>query len=89
MLYDYSVKKPIGELNLKRALDKDTGVFSFFFSFSFLHLLHWVIIIHTSPNMVNVVIMQYVCIACWPRVPNGSHAYLNVGNFFSWALKLL
>ena len=32
MLYDYSVKKPIGELNLKRALDKDTGVFSFFFS---------------------------------------------------------
>ena len=27
------VKKPIGELNLKRALDEDTGVFSFFFSF--------------------------------------------------------
>ena len=33
MLYAYSVKKPIGELNLKRALDEDTGVFSFFFSF--------------------------------------------------------
>ena len=31
--YAYSVKKPIGELNLKRALDEDTGVFSFFFSF--------------------------------------------------------
>ena len=30
--YAYSVKKPIGELNLKRALDEDTGVFSFFFS---------------------------------------------------------
>ena len=31
----YSVKKPIGELNLERALDEDTGpgVFSFFFSF--------------------------------------------------------
>ena len=34
MLYAYSVKKPIGELNLKRALDEDTGpvVFSLFFS---------------------------------------------------------
>ena len=31
--YAYSVKEPIGELNLKRALDEDTGVFSFFFSF--------------------------------------------------------
>ena len=31
--YVYSVKKPIGELNLKRALDENTGVFSFFFSF--------------------------------------------------------
>ena len=28
MLYAYSVKEPIGELNLKRALDEDTGVFS-------------------------------------------------------------
>ena len=28
----YSVKKPIGELNLKRALDDNTGVFSSFFS---------------------------------------------------------
>ena len=35
--YAYSVKEPIGELNLKRALDEDTGVFS-----SFFHLLHWV-----------------------------------------------
>ena len=26
MLYAYSVKEPIGELNLKRALDEDTGV---------------------------------------------------------------
>ena len=25
-------KKPIGELNQERALDEDTGVFSFFFS---------------------------------------------------------
>ena len=33
----FSVKKPIGEQNLKRALDEDT-VFSFFFSF----LPHWV-----------------------------------------------
>ena len=32
MLYVYSVKEPIGELNLKRALDEDTGVFSSFFS---------------------------------------------------------
>ena len=32
MLYAYSVKEPIGELNLKRALDEDTGVFFFFFS---------------------------------------------------------
>ena len=31
MLYAYSVKEPIGELNLKRALDEDTGVFSSFF----------------------------------------------------------
>ena len=32
--YAYSVKKPIGELNLERALNEDTGpgVFSFFFS---------------------------------------------------------
>ena len=30
--YAYSVKDPIGELNLKRALDEDTGVFSSFFS---------------------------------------------------------
>ena len=30
--YTYSVKEPIGELNLKRALDEDTGVFSSFFS---------------------------------------------------------
>ena len=28
----YLVKKPIGELSLERALEKDTGVFSFFFS---------------------------------------------------------
>ena len=32
MLYAYSVKESIGELNLKRALDEDTGVFSSFFS---------------------------------------------------------
>ena len=32
--YAYSVKEPIGELNLKRALDEDTGVFSFFFSYT-------------------------------------------------------
>ena len=32
MLYAYSVKEPIGELNLKRDLDEDTGVFSSFFS---------------------------------------------------------
>ena len=41
MLYAYSVKEPIGELNLKRALDEDTGVFSSFFPF-FRLLLHWV-----------------------------------------------
>ena len=29
--YAYSVKEPIGELNLKRTLDEDTGVFSSFF----------------------------------------------------------
>ena len=38
MLYAYSVKEPIGELNLKRALDEDTGVFSSFFHL----LLHWI-----------------------------------------------
>ena len=38
--YAYSVKGPIGEVNLKRALDEDKGVF--FLSFSFFHLLHWV-----------------------------------------------
>ena len=32
MLYAYSVKEPIGELNLKRALDEDTVVYSSFFS---------------------------------------------------------
>ena len=34
MLYAYSVREPIGELSLKRALDEDTGpgVFSSFFS---------------------------------------------------------
>ena len=32
ILYAYSVKEPIGELNLNRALDEDTGVFSSFFS---------------------------------------------------------
>ena len=37
--YAYSVKRPIGELNLKRALDEDTRVFSSFFSFFHL-LLH-------------------------------------------------
>ena len=39
----YSEKKPIGELNLKRALDEDTGVFSSFFSFlsSSSPLGHW------------------------------------------------
>ena len=36
--YTYSVKEPIGELNLKRALDEDTGIFSSFFHL----LLHWV-----------------------------------------------
>ena len=36
-----SVKTPIGELNLEGALDEDTGVFSFFFSFFHL-ILHWV-----------------------------------------------
>ena len=36
--YAYSVKEPIGELNLKRALDEDTVVFSSFFHL----LLHWV-----------------------------------------------
>ena len=30
--YAYSVKEPIGELNLRRALDEDTGVFFSFFS---------------------------------------------------------
>ena len=30
--YACSVKEPIGELNLKRALNEDTGVFSSFFS---------------------------------------------------------
>ena len=30
MLYAYSVKKPIGEQNLKRALDEDKGVYSLF-----------------------------------------------------------
>ena len=30
--YAYSVKEPIRELNLKRAVDEDTGVFSSFFS---------------------------------------------------------
>ena len=32
MLYAYSVKEPIGELNLKRTLDEDTGVSFIFFS---------------------------------------------------------
>ena len=31
--YAYSVKEPIGEVNLKRVLEEDTGVFSSFFSF--------------------------------------------------------
>ena len=31
-MHAYSLKKPIGKLNLERALDEDTGVFSFFFS---------------------------------------------------------
>ena len=44
MRYAYSVKEPIGELNLKRALDEDTGVLSSFFSLlsSSSPLLHWV-----------------------------------------------
>ena len=40
MLYAYSVKEPIGQLNLKRALDEDTGVFP-----SFL-LLHYYLLLH-------------------------------------------
>ena len=32
-LLAYSVEEPTGELNLKTALDEDTGVFSFFFYF--------------------------------------------------------
>ena len=39
--YAYSVKRPIGELNLKRALDEDTRVFSSFFSF-LSSSFHWV-----------------------------------------------
>ena len=43
MLYAYSVEKPIGELNLKRALDEDTGPGVFLSSFPLFHLLlHWV-----------------------------------------------
>ena len=34
MLYAYSAKEPIGELNLKRALDEDIGVFSSFLCIS-------------------------------------------------------
>ena len=34
--YAYSVKKPIGEVNLKRALDEDTGVFNFILFLSFI-----------------------------------------------------
>ena len=42
--YAYSVKKPIGELNLERALDEDIQVLeSFLSSFPHFHLLlHWV-----------------------------------------------
>ena len=75
--YGYSVKKPIGELNLKRALDEDTGVFSFFFSFlssssplgqtavsgnSTLHQSSWESLSFSlSSSSVNPWLYVYVC----------------------------
>ena len=40
--YTYSVKEPIRGISLKRALDEDTGVFSFLLFPFFNLLLHWV-----------------------------------------------
>ena len=45
--YAYSVKKPIGELNLKRVLDEDTGPGVFFLFLFFLLLLHWATFVRT------------------------------------------
>ena len=56
--YAYSVKEPIGELNLKRALDEDTGVFSSFFHL----LLHWVR--HPSSVILGVFIFFFILIFC-------------------------
>ena len=63
--YAYSVKEPIGELNLKRALDEDTGVFSSFFHL----LLHWVrqpflgiLPFISDPGSLCLFLYLYLCI---------------------------
>ena len=64
MLCLYSVKEPIGELNLKRALDEDTGVFSSFFHL----LLHWVRQLfwefHPSSVILGVFVFFFFLIFC-------------------------
>ena len=64
--YAYSVKEPIGELNLKRALDKDTGVFSSFFSFIFFSTgsdsRFWEF--HPSSVILGVFVFIFILIFC-------------------------
>ena len=70
MLYAYSVKEPIGELNLKRALDEDTGVFSSFFS----------LLSSSSPlgqTTVSRNSMYFYAIHSFYRSVSTVHVYLN------------
>ena len=60
MLYAYSVKDPIGELNLKRALDEDTGVFSSFSPGSDSRIWEF----HPSSVILGVFVFFFILIFC-------------------------
>ena len=73
--YAYSVKKPIGELNLKRALDEDTGVFSLLFSS----------LSSSSPLATMTAKMAFICLSnCVQRMVKSQQR----SNFYSLSLAL-
>ena len=60
--FAYSVKEPIGELNLKRALDEDTGVFSSFFFSTGSDSRFWEF--HPSSVILGVFVFFFILIFC-------------------------
>ena len=82
MLYAYSVKNPIGELNLKRPLDEDTEVFSSFFHL-LLHSRFW----EFHPSLV--ILGVFVFSLSWSSV-NPWFSMLNLGALYTlfWRQKL-